>query len=221
MRTYVLLDRAEERGVAERWRDTHDPGELQKLIESCLPWIYKQAARFARTSRVSCEDLVQAGVQGVCEAAWKFEPEHGLRFLTYARTWIHGTMQQAMTKELAVRPPKVRDAAGRNHLAPVFEHQLGGFLLVTPDPAPLPDERLMRAEEPVAARRDVARLLGRLTDRERQIITLLYLHERPRNPSFEEVARSLQVSRERVRQLHNRALEKMRRHPSRGHERFS
>jgi DNA-directed RNA polymerase sigma subunit (sigma70/sigma32) len=105
--TYVLLEREAERAIAERWRATREPAELQKLVESCLPWIYKQAARFARSSRTSCEDLVQAGIQGVCEAAWKFEPDRGHRFLTYARTWIHCLMQQAMTKDLVVRPPKV------------------------------------------------------------------------------------------------------------------
>ena len=59
---------------------------LHELIERNIRLVVKIAGEFVGTS-ASIEDLVSAGTIGLVKAAGRFEPR-GLKFSTYASTWI-------------------------------------------------------------------------------------------------------------------------------------
>jgi RNA polymerase sigma-32 factor len=94
LQTYVeeverqpVLDRDEELALAQRWRVQRDPKARDALIQSHLRSVVKIARRY-RGYGIYLSDLVAEGNLGLIEAAKRFEPERGLRFLTYARYWI-------------------------------------------------------------------------------------------------------------------------------------
>jgi len=91
---------------------------------------------------------------------------------------------------------------------PVGEHEetpLGH--LVADTAAASPEEAVMRGE----MADQVERAMAALTDREREVMRLRYGLGIDREMTLEEIARRLSLSRERVRQIENQALAKMRR----------
>ena len=85
-----------------------------------------------------------------------------------------------------------------NTLADIIEDQ------ATQDPADLTARSLLRQE--------VMRALDSLTVRERQVIALRFGLYDDQDHTLEEVGRELKVTRERVRQIEERAIRKLR-HP--------
>jgi RNA polymerase primary sigma factor len=78
----------------------------------------------------------------------------------------------------------------------------------------IPDERTQSPEEAAVVdvlRSEVELALGRLDPREKQVLKWRYgLDGTGRPQTLEEVARRLQLTRERIRQIESRALRKMR-----------
>lgn len=70
-----------------------------------------------------------------------------------------------------------------------------------------PDESLMRHE---SARIQVERLLSSLSDSEAKILTLAYGIGQPHKVSFGQIAEEFDITKERVRQICNRGIQKLR-----------
>ena len=66
------------------------------------------------------------------------------------------------------------------------------------------------AMEQIVQKEEVSELLELLNDRERQVIRLRYGLDDGRTHTLEEIGEQLHVTRERVRQIEARALEKLR-----------
>jgi RNA polymerase primary sigma factor len=84
------------------------------------------------------------------------------------------------------------------------ESEFGHF--ITDDLAPLPDE----LAENVLRNETLMKILGTLSERERRVLELRYglNGEQPR--TLDEVGRTFQVTRERIRQIENQSLKKLR-----------
>jgi len=75
------------------------------------------------------------------------------------------------------------------------------------DPSPDPESLLSEAEDLSRKRKALRDALSALTDRERFIIQARFLSETP--PSLQELGRTFEVSHERIRQIEQRALQKI------------
>jgi RNA polymerase primary sigma factor len=84
------------------------------------------------------------------------------------------------------------------------ESEFGHF--ITDELAPLPDE----LAEDVLRKEALVKILGTLSERERRVLELRYglNGEQPR--TLDEVGRTFQVTRERIRQIENQSLKKLR-----------
>jgi RNA polymerase sigma-32 factor len=75
------------------------------------------------------------------------------------------------------------------------------------DPIPDPESLLSEAQDSERKRAALADALAALSPRERSIVEARFLAERP--STLDELARSFRVSRERIRQLEQRALQRL------------
>jgi RNA polymerase sigma-32 factor len=95
------LEREAELELARRWRDEEDRAAADALVEAHLRSVVKLAQKF-RGYGIYLSDLVAEGNLGLLEAVRRFEPERGLRFLTYARYWVRAYMLAHVLKHWSI-----------------------------------------------------------------------------------------------------------------------
>jgi RNA polymerase primary sigma factor len=164
-----------------------------KIIQSNLRLVVSVAKRHMG-GVVGAGELVSDGNLALMRAVEKFDYTRGNKFSTYA-TW-------ALMKNYARSIPEEqyqheRFQTGREELLRLAErHRI---------------EEEPEEEQASGAREAVNRLLGVLSDRERLIVTRHYgLNEAGRKQTLEQIGHLLGVTKERVRQLEQRALRKLR-----------
>ena len=89
-----LMDSAEEQSCA-RLAAQGDPKAKQRLIEANLRFVILVAKRY-RKSGIPLEDLIDEGNIGLIQAAERFDPERGIRFVSYAIWWIRQAILKAI-----------------------------------------------------------------------------------------------------------------------------
>jgi RNA polymerase sigma-32 factor len=84
---FTPLDADTERALATRWLEHRDRAARRTLIETHLKFVVRIAFGYRRY-RFAMDELVAEGNLGLLEAVDRFDPERGVRFVTYAAFWI-------------------------------------------------------------------------------------------------------------------------------------
>jgi len=228
-----------------------DEDAVQRLVRANLRFVISVAKKYQNRG-VSLIDLIQEGNVGLVTAARKFDPDQGVKFISYAVWWI----RQAILSSLANQGRAVRVPLNRaSDLARIFRErerlkqelrrdptaeELAEAAKLTPETveqlqtlnaaeirldAPIGDsddsqlvERFIseEASEPELAVEErmlseqIERALDTLTPRDARVLRLYFGLEGGREHTLEEIGAMLGVTRERVRQLRDRALKRLR-----------
>ena len=73
-----------------------DEEAFRKLIESNLRFVVAMAKKYSR-SGYPLHELINEGNMGLIEAASRFDPTRGVRFITYASWWIRQAILAAIS----------------------------------------------------------------------------------------------------------------------------
>lgn len=87
-----LLSRDQETELARRWKERGELGAAHQLICANLRFVVKIAQQY-RGYGMKVLDLVQEGNIGLMMAVKKFDPERGIRLISYAVWWIRAYIQ--------------------------------------------------------------------------------------------------------------------------------
>jgi RNA polymerase sigma-32 factor len=253
---FPILSQQEETDAARRFRDHEDLDAARQLIVSHLRVVVAIARGYLGYGLPQA-DLIQEGNIGLMKAVKRFDPERGVRLVSFAVHWIRAEMHefilrnwrvvkiattkaqrklffnlrsmkpgmntlsndevQAMAKQLGVKPAEVIE----------METRLGGQDVAL---EPLNDEVEEKSYAPIAYLTDSgaepsrvieheqdARLKGEglnqaltsLDPRSRRIIEARWLREQ-NQATLHDLAAEFGVSAERIRQIENKAMQKMR-----------
>jgi RNA polymerase primary sigma factor len=220
--------------VAKRYTDLR-----WQLAMANIRLVAHVAKRF-RDRGIAYSDLMQEGFCGLLEAIDRFDLSHETKLATYATWWIRQAMQRAVAAgayPVRLSPRHLRQFAqsqedgdrldnGSRDLGPAASETIrrihnatrpalslnasfdsdGRFSLIHLMSEPEQD----RSADDAETNETVGRLMQSLRPREQEVITLRYgLGGQPRL-SLSQVGKALSVSKERVRQIQDRALEKLR-----------
>src|SRR6478609_5938528 len=94
------LERDEEMALALRWKDG-DRAAGDALARANLRHVVAVAMKYRRYG-VPISDLIAEGNFGVVHALGKFDPERGIRFVTYAAHWVRAYMLDHIIKTWSV-----------------------------------------------------------------------------------------------------------------------
>ena len=89
---FPLADAEKEQRLACQYRQTGDRQIAQELVTSNLRFVVKVASEY-RGYGLPSADLVQEGNLGLMRAVEKFDPNHGVRLISYAVWWIRAYIQ--------------------------------------------------------------------------------------------------------------------------------
>lgn len=95
-----LLKKEEELKLGERIQKGEEKA-FEKLVESNLRFVVKVAFRY-RGLGLSLLDLINEGNIGLLEAARRYSPNFGVKFITYAVWWIRQAILQALANSVSV-----------------------------------------------------------------------------------------------------------------------
>jgi len=99
-----LLTPEEEKEIARRAKEG-DEEALKKLVESNLRFVVSVAKQYTGYG-LPFSELIAAGNLGLLEAAKRFDPDRGVKFISYAVWWIRQAIMQALSQQTgAVRIP--------------------------------------------------------------------------------------------------------------------
>jgi RNA polymerase primary sigma factor len=248
--THTLLTPPQEIELGRRAR-LGDEDAVQELVRANLRFVISVAKKYQNRG-VSLSDLIQEGNVGLVTAARKFDPDQGVKFISYAVWWI----RQAILSALANQGRSVRVPLNRaSDLAKIFRERerLKQELRRDPTPQELSeatglspeiveslqtlnaaeirldapigdsdDSQLMdrfiadaaimtedEVEERLLSER-IDRALDTLQPRDAKVLKLYFGLEGGREHTLEEIGDILGVTRERIRQLRDRALKRLR-----------
>ncbi len=250
----MITDIEEERALARKAR-AGDQVAAERLVTANLRFVIAFVKRY-QGHGLELGDLVAIGNEGLLRAVRKFDPDRGVKFISYAVWWV----RQAVLKALAEQTRSVRFPLNQNTAVVRFakaqgllaqelgrtptDEELATALTQTVEEireakrlfvtevsldAPVDSgdtrsatlgERLPMGESSeIESRTDESlrrefldRLFRRyLTPRERRILSLYYgLDPQEEARTLEEIGTALGVTRERIRQLRERAFAKLR-----------
>lgn len=197
------LTREEEKRLSNRWKNKRDVKARNKLIESNL----KFAANIAKNYKglgLSYSDLIQEANAGLFRAADKFEPERGNKFISYAVNWIRESILTALKKRNALPSEEL----------PVEYNELETYEEVELNDETIMDDIFIDEESDRERENDINTvinfLLQSLTPREKYIVCK-YNGINERKPrTLEEIGKKLGLTKERVRQINEKAMKKLR-----------
>lgn len=177
------------------------------LVCANLRFAYRIATEY-RGRGVDLEDLVQAANLGLCRAARRFDPARGFRFITFAVHHIRAACLAAVRDCEAVRISRYYTDAGGSVAVESLDTPLPGGevpLDLLPDDAPLPDD----VAEAESTRQAVARAFEGLSEREKTILRLHFGLDGDAH-TLQATGQQIGLTKERVRQIRNRALGRLR-----------
>ena len=90
---FPLLSAEEERTLAARYRRDQDLEAAWQLVTSHLRYVVKVARGYLGYG-LPQEDLIQEGNIGLMKAAKRFDPEVGVRFVSFAVHWIRAEIHE-------------------------------------------------------------------------------------------------------------------------------
>ena len=247
---YQLLNAQEEKALARRVQ-SGDQDAMEELVRRNLRFVVSVAKKYQNRG-LPLIDLIGEGNVGLMTAARKFDPDQGVKFISYAVWWIRQAILASLARQgRTVRVPLnrtadlsrviratalLRDKLGREP-TPDELSQLTGIspeivaalatlntAEVRLDAAAGKDsdralierfamEELPSTEEQVLDRfrnAELERALSTLPPRDARILRLYFGLEGDREHTLDEIGKLLGVTRERVRQLRDRALRRLR-----------
>ena len=253
----LITDAAEERRLA-RLAQQGDRAAAERLVTANLRFVISYVKKY-QGHGLDLSELVAIGNEGLLKAVRKFDPDQGVKFISYAVWWV----RQAVLKALAEQTRSVRIPLNQNSqlirlgraetiLSQILKRdptdaELARMIEETPDtvrsarqmstievsldaPIDRSDREASTLGERFAGddggaieettdfnlmREFITRAFRKyLTPRERKILSLYYgLEEGSEAMTLERIGALMGVTRERIRQIRERAFEKLRESP--------
>ena len=252
---FPILSQQEETDLARRFRDHEDLDAARQLIMSHLRVVVSIARGYLGYGLPQA-DLIQEGNIGLMKAVKRFDPDRGVRLVSFAVHWIRAEMHEfilrnwrivkiattkaqrklffnlrsmksgldtlgadevnSMAKQLGVKAEEVVEMETRLSgkdvaLEPLNDDGEDSFAPIAylTDSRAAPDHIIENEQSAHLRSEGLEKALASLDPRSRRIVEARWLRETDQ-ATLHDLAAEFGVSAERIRQIENKAMQKMR-----------
>lgn len=255
IKAYPILTAEEEYSLAVKFRNENDLESARQLIVSHLRLV-ASIARGYNGYGLPQSDLIQEGNIGLMKAVKRFDPERGVRLVSFAMHWIKAEMHEYIVRNwrlVKIATTKAQRKlffnlrsmkTGLNSLQPAEVAHIARELKVKPEEvlemearlngheisleanidddsedqySPIaylqdqglePPEAMQAKQTELAETMGLAHALQNLDDRSRRVVEARWLQDTG-GKTLHELAHEFGVSAERIRQIEQKAMQKM------------
>jgi len=250
---FPALTEDDEKKLGERIRQG-DKEALQALIKSNLKFVVSYVKKY-RGMGLGLLDLIDEGNIGLIEAAKRFDPSRGVRFVSYAVWWIRQAILHALTMSARITriPQKMADQISQmKKVTAELKTELGrdptreeiaqrmsvkGEAVTETDIEDLEilgernlslsdrtgddemevEDRISDESSPSveyqiiksAVQQQIRDTLSELDEKEALVIRLRFGLDDDRPRTLQEIGRQMKLTRERIRQIEQKAMRKL------------
>ena len=180
-----------------------------EILTANLRFVFNIASRY-KGNGAAISDLISEGNLGLIKAMQKFDTSKDVKFISYAVWWVRNSMQEFIKKRQANLNFEKED---KTLSTPLISNGI-------PDSE---DEWVERREVMLSNEEDEAKrelhnnqrriidaLMSKLQGREKKIVIEYYGIDGKKSKNLEELGKELRITKERVRQIKQVALNKLR-----------
>lgn len=162
----------------------------EKIIEQYHNLVAKMIWKYASWAIIPFEDLMQEGYIGLIVAYRKFDPDKGVKFITYATWWVRQRILLAVRKDRGKCKDLVIDEA----------IMLDNYCYVTP----------YEEVNTKITMEKVQKQIDRLNDKERAVLNYRYPTDGTDGLAFRTIGDRMRLSGQRIEQIDKLAINKLR-----------
>lgn len=208
LKRYKPISREKEKELLIKAKD----GDLKaqnEILTSNLRFVFNIASRY-KGNGAAISDLISEGNLGLVKAIQKFDTSKDVKFISYAVWWIRNAMQEFIKKRQAsLNIEKEEEILNK----PLFSKGIPDSedeWIERRDVVLSDEEDEEKRELHKNQRKVIDTLMSKLCGREKAIIEKYYGIYGNKSKNLEELGKELGITKERVRQIKEQGLKKLR-----------
>ena len=200
------LSKKEEKVLWKSFREQNDMKAREKLIRANLKFVPTIAKQF-KGCGLPFADIVAEGNIGLIKAIDRFDPKRDNKVISYAVWWIRKCILEAIEKKGMLDTDNIEDIYKQVNDDDETKTDNENVKVIIPEKINFEEEH---PETKFNAKYIVEELFEGVPERERNIVSDYYGLYGDSPKTLDEIGAEIKLTKERVRQLNEKALKKMR-----------
>ncbi len=200
---FSTLSKEEELSLWEKYKKENDLKARDKIVKSNLKFVASVAKPYIGMG-LSYSDLIAEGNLGFMKAIEKFDYTRDFKTISYSVWWIRQTILEALKKRNILKGDELTQSENMNE---ENNSDIDDNIIE-------PEEYIDSFEFSNIKQTDdsfsMEKLFDTLTEREKKVISLYFGFDQNKDLTLEEIGKELGLTKERIRQIKECALKKMR-----------
>lgn len=198
------LSKLEEQKLWKNFHEFNDMGAREKLINANLKFVPTIAKQF-KGCGLPFADIVEEGNIGLIKAIDRFNPKKDNKVISYAVWWIRKSIMEAIDKKSVLDTDNIDDIHNQTTQECNKEDESLGTVII-PEKYNFDETE----ESPLNLKQVIEELFDGIPERERYIISDYYGLDGDKPKTLDEIGSEINLTKERVRQLNEKTLKRMR-----------